>query len=241
MIQELNGAFGECKTTAEVVARNDKFLSDPAFVKDTLSPFAAAVFDFTPEFFKKELLVARQMQGFIHPSMIATEKLINHYLTEEMKFRSKKRGKKIPFAGITHYFGFQGRGSLPSCLDCNLSSTYGFTAGVLIQNGFTGLVTTAKGVFNPPCDWRVGGVPGISMMSCKDSSKFGKNTLMIPSAKVDLNSGVFNRLRALREEWEIDEKYRNPGPLQLFGAGKDLVNKTLYYSYGNYSNMLKDV
>ena len=123
--------------------------------------------------------------------------MIAYFIDEELKLWAKlQKWKKIPFASITHYFGYQGRGSTPSLFDCNLASTYGFTAGVLIRNRFTGLVTSARGLTGNPHDWKVGGVPLISLMKCKDSTIFGKNSLMIPSEFVDLNQGVFQWLRA---------------------------------------------
>jgi len=53
----------------------------------------------------------------------------------------------------------------------------------------------------------------ISLMRCKDSTIFGKNKLMIPSEFVDLEGGVNQRFRAACKEWEIHDRYRNPGPI----------------------------
>ena len=64
---------------------------------------------------------------------------------------------------------------------------------------------------------------------------------MISSEFVDLDGGVNQRLRAACKDWEILDRYRNPGPTQLFGEGKDMVNKTIFYNNGNYGNMAKDV
>lgn len=108
---------------------------------------------------------------------------------------------------MCHFFGYQGRGSTPSLFDCNLASTYGFTAGVLIKNKFTGLVTSARCLTSEPKDWKVGGVPLISLMRCKNSTIFGKNKIMIPSEFVDLEGGVNQRLRAAIKEWEINDRY----------------------------------
>jgi len=50
-------------------------------------------------------------------------------------------------------------------------------------------------------------------MKCKESTIFGKNQLMIPSEYVKLDGGVNQRLRAAFKEWEILDRYRNPGPI----------------------------
>lgn len=36
---------------------------------------------------------------------------------------------------------------------------------------------------------------------------------MIPSEFVDLEGGVNQRFRAACKEWEIHDRYRNPGPI----------------------------
>lgn len=67
-----------------------------------------------------------------------------YLVDEELKKRKKKAQYKGTFAPVTHYFGYQGRCSHPSLFDCSLGSAYGFTAGVLIENGLTGYTVTAS-------------------------------------------------------------------------------------------------
>ena len=242
LIEEINDHFDEDFTYDEIQEKNRKFLTDPSYVDKILSPWSASVFHLCPEFFQKSLILEREKHGKIQPSQIETEKLIAYFIEKELKRRTVDEGApKIPFTAITHYFGYQGRGSQPSLLDCNLASTYGFTAAVLIMNNITACVTTARGLTDHPSKWKVGGVPIISLLAYKNSEVYGRSNLQVPSEMVDTRSGVFQRLKAQESEWEMKDRYRNPGPIQLFGHGKDMVNKTLYYTYGDYAMMVNDV
>ena len=64
---------------------------------------------------------------------------------------------------------------------------------------------------------------------------------MITSEAVNLEEGVYQRFRAVQKEWEVHDRYSNPGPIQLFGEGKDIVNKTILLRQSNFSKMTKDV
>lgn len=62
-------------------------------------------------------------------------------------------------------------------------------------------------------DWAAGGVPLTMMMNMERRS--GKLKPVIKKALVDLNGKPFQTFAAQREVWALDDRYRNPGPLQL--------------------------
>ena len=111
---------------------------------NVLTPWSYSLYQTLPEFLKKQLLFEREIEGTTKISQLETEKLIAYYVEQELS-RRKKAGKyKGSFAPVTHYFGYQGRCSHPSIFDCELASTYGYGAGVLIENGLTAMCVTVQ-------------------------------------------------------------------------------------------------
>lgn len=239
LIEELNQAFAGCKSYEDIEQLEHRLLSPDNATEGILSPWSASVYNVLPEFTKKQLCIARKMHGSIELAQIQTEKLISYFIEVELKKRQKEGKKKVPFSPVTHFFGYQGRGSLPSMFDCCLSSTYGYTAGVLIQNNLTGMCVTARGLASHPTDWKVGGVPFISMMAKKNkSSVYGRDKLIIQSGEVDLEGGVYQKAKVASKAWEFYDRFINPGPTQLFGYGKERVNETVYLGNKQYSHQV---
>ena len=98
---------------------------------------------------------------------------------KELKLRKSLNTYKGYFSPICHFFGYQGRSCTPTHFDCQLASTYGFTAGVLIESGLTGYVTTVRGLTSGVNEWHMGGVPLIGMVEVKSKSAFGLNMSIV--------------------------------------------------------------
>ena len=94
-----------------------------------------------------------------------TEKLLAIMVGEELKRRKNAGTYSGSFATVTHYLGYQGRSALPTLLDCDLGTNYGFTAGVLVASGVTGYCVTARGLAGSVDEWHIGAIPLISMSS----------------------------------------------------------------------------
>jgi 6-phosphofructokinase len=139
-----------------------------------------------PEFLKKQLINEREVYGSVKLAQIETEKLLAYFIDIELKRRKKNGTYNGSFAPVTHYFGYQGRCSHPSLFDCSLGSTYGFTAAVLIENNLTGHCVSAQQITSEPKNWRVGGVPLLSMVRSQPKSGFKRTELVVPSEEVDL-------------------------------------------------------
>lgn len=136
------------------------------------------------------------------------------YFVDQELTRRKTKGQYVgAFAPVTHYFGYQGRCSHPSRFDCSLASTYGYTAGVLIENGLTGLTVTAQQITSPAAKWRVGGVPILAMVRSQPKSGFSRAELVVPSEEVDLNGEAYQRMKAVERGWRFIDHYSNPGPI----------------------------
>ena len=72
-----------------------------------------------------------------------------------------RRGK---FAALAHFFGYEGRCSLPSNFDATYCNALGQAAGALVASGRTGLMATVGNLAAPANKWTVGGTPLLSMM-----------------------------------------------------------------------------
>ena len=118
-------------------------------------------------------------------SLIETERLLADMVGSILKTRG------VAFAPVCHFFGYQGRCSMPTAFDCSLASTYGATAGALIAAGLTGYMTTARGLTSSADRWRVGGIPLTAMMKVKGTSLYGRNKALVPSADVDLHGKAY--------------------------------------------------
>lgn len=150
IVEELNKAFSKCKSYKDIETLEHKLMSTEVGVEGILTPWSASVYNILPDFTKKQICLTRRITGKIAIDQIQTEKLIAYFVDLELKKRQKETGKKVTFSPVTHFFGYQGRGSMPSLFDCSLASTYGYTAGVLIQNNLTGVLTTARGLLSDP-------------------------------------------------------------------------------------------
>ncbi len=93
-------------------------------------------------------------------------------------------------------------------------------------------------------DWQPGAIPLISLMHTE--RRRGKLKPVIKKAMVNLQDKVFQTYASKRDEWLLEESYRNPGngplrglkqafrnlirttgPIQLFGPMADVLNFTV--------------
>ena len=125
--------------------------------------------------------------------------------------------------------------------DNNLATTYGFTAGVLIQHGLTGYCVTARGLSGPLEKWKCAGIPLTAMATVKGKSQYGENKIVIASGNVNLNGKAFNELKLRRKQWVYEDHYCNPGPIQFFNFGKFFTNITLQVEHENYNQHLDKI
>lgn len=161
---ELNALFQQCKDTAEKHQLQDRLHKDDAFIRESLSPWSYSLLATLPEFMRLQLINEQEISGEVNLSQLETEKLIAHFVAEELRERKAKKQYEGAFAPVTHFFGYQGRAAHPSAFDCDLGSTLGFAAAALLDAGLTGLAVSAKDLTKPAEHWRVGGVPILALL-----------------------------------------------------------------------------
>ena len=117
--------------------------------------------------------------------------------------------------------------------DCSLGSSSGFAAGVLIQQGLTGMAVSVRQCTQPTSQWRVGGVPIIALVKAHPKSGFKRTDLVVRSEDLSLSSSQFQTLKAKLRSWKMEDNYVNPGPIQFYNdvnEDKDIAS-TLHLMY----------
>jgi pyrophosphate--fructose-6-phosphate 1-phosphotransferase len=216
----------------------------PDKISTQLSPWASALFDFLPPFFRRQLLLLPESDDTAQLSQIEMEKLLAHLVEAEINKRLKAgiyKGKK--FNAICHFFGYQARGSLPSKFDCDYAFVLGHVCYHILAADLNGYMATITNLKNPVNKWRCGAAPITAMMAVKQWShgpgakSIGKP--MIHPATVDLKGKAYELLRQSSAEFLMDDNYRNPGPLQFEGPGSDAKTFTLSVEDQDYMGRIK--
>ncbi|PCI92533.1 diphosphate--fructose-6-phosphate 1-phosphotransferase [Candidatus Aerophobetes bacterium] len=180
-------------------------------VKKTLKEELLKTFEFLPEGIQKQLLLDRDPHGNVQVSHINTEKLFMETVAKELK----QRDFKGSFSPVAHFFGYEGRAGFPSNFDATYCYALGYTAAALIKEGLSGYMACVNNLLADAKDWRVMGVPIISLMNLE--MRKGKKKPVIQKALVDLDKGPFETFQKYRESWMLDDDYQFPGPIQFFG------------------------
>ena len=213
LITEMNNLFAECENAKQKKELAEELLKESS-VKEKLTPWSFSLYNTLPDFMRLQMVTAQQIDGDVNMSHLETEKLIAHFIAEELKRRKQKGIYKGTFSPVTHFFGYQGRAAHPSLFDCSLGSVCGFGAACLIENNLTGMGVAVKDVTRDPLNWRVGGVPLLSMLRSQPKAGYKRNELVIPSQEVSLQDIPYQRFKANERNWRMNERYQNPGPIQ---------------------------
>ena len=203
--------------------------SNVAKALEGLTATSAAVYASLPEAIAKQLTLDRDPHGNVQVSLIETEKL----LIEMVKTRlaaMKAEGKFVgKFAGLGHFFGYEGRCAAPSNFDADYCYSLGFNAAQLIAAGKTGYMSLIRNTTAPAEQWIAGGVPVTMMMNME--RRHGEMKPVIQKALVRLDGAPFRKFASKRDEWAINTCYMYPGPIQYFGPSEvcDQPSMTLRY------------
>ncbi|WP_024655758.1 diphosphate--fructose-6-phosphate 1-phosphotransferase [Borrelia hispanica] len=193
-----------------------------------LSEYMKKVYVSLPLFIQIELVnsvLERDPHGNFHVSRVPTEKLFMEMVSvrlEELRNLGEYSGK---FSPIDHFFGYEGRSVTPSNFDSDYCYSLGYNAALLVLNGFTGYMSTIKNLNKNATEWIAGGVPITMMMNMEE--RYGVLKPVIKKALVDLNGAPFNEFVKHREQWEVNNLYVFPGPIQYFGASELVDEITL--------------
>jgi len=210
MIAEIN-ELGDGLQESDVIAK--------------LSPENAERFQYLPGFIRAQLLLDRDPHGNVQVAKIDTEQLLASCIEEELG-RLKAAGEfSGSFTAQFHAFGYEGRAGLPSRFDATYCYVLGYTAGVLLASGATGLISSVKNLAKPVVEWQCGGVPVTSL--CVVERRKGKDKPVIRKALVELEgplSQPFQAWSKIRDMLALDDHYLCPGPLQYDDACPTSLN-----------------
>ncbi|KAL0206784.1 hypothetical protein P9112_012495 [Eukaryota sp. TZLM1-RC] len=214
-ISKLIGELNDILSGTSETVTND-------LVRSKLSAASLAAFDFLPGNIQSQLMLDRDPHGNVQVSRIETERLLIELVSREMQTRQSFKGK---FNGLSHFFGYEGRCSLPTNFDSKYCYVLGRTAAILTANGCTGMMAQACDLTKPTEEWIVGGVPIATM--CGVERRKGKDVPVVTKALVLLEDPPFKYLCQEREGWALTDCYRNPGPIQFYGPTSEDIAVTL--------------
>ena len=225
MISNLNDVMSSLEKDSRYAngTQTEKF----AIIENTLSSDNAKVFSSLPTLIKAQLLMDRDPHGNVQVSKIETEKLLIEMIKaklNELKAQGKYKGK---FADQAHFFGYEGRCAFPSNFDADYCYSLGYNAFALINNGFTGYLSSIRNLTDVASNWIAGGIPLTMMMNME--KRHGEWKPVIQKAFVKLDGPVFKKLEEHREEWAMNDRYLFPGAVQYFGPSSvcDITTITL--------------
>ena len=220
LIAELNDLLAkEGENFTSIEAKDEKI----KFILDRLPAELKAVFASLPEAIQLQLSNDRDPHGNVQVSLIETEKL----LVELVKGKLKASGKKIKFGAQTHFFGYEGRCSVPSNFDADYCYSIGYNAAAIIANGKTAYMSSITNLVAPADQWVAGAVPLTAMMNIE--RRHGEDKPVIKKALVELDGAPFKKLVENRDKWAIETSFVFPGPIQYYGPAEvcDATTETL--------------
>ena len=224
LIAEINEIVAlEAKEFSKLKEAQDKI----AFIHKRLSADSDKVFSILPEDIQGQLLMDRDPHGNVQVSRIETEKLLSSIVEKKLEERKANGSYKGKFNALHHFFGYEGRCAFPSNFDADYCYSLGYNAFLLIQNGFTGYLSSIRNLYRPATEWTAGGMPITKMMNIE--RRGGEDKPVIKKALVDLDGGPFKYFKEHREEWKVGTCYTFPGAIQYYGPESvcDLTTKTL--------------
>jgi len=234
-IPEIRALIGELNT---ILAEHDKyfqtikdFSNQQEFINHKLSRESSFVFSSLPARIQNQLLLDRDSHGNVQVSKIETENLLIEQVRELLAewAAEGKIDEKISknFSTQNHFLGYEGRCSFPSNFDADYTYALGRTAALLCMFRNTGYMAAVTGLVKPVSQRGACGVPLTSLMNVE--IRKGKKAPVIKKALVDTGGKAFRLFADNRSQWEIEDDYVFPGPIQYFGPSEisDMPTKTL--------------
>ena len=220
LISELNELLAKEGEAFATIENKDEKMK---FVIDRLPAELASVFASLPQTIQIQLTNDRDPHGNVQVSLIETEKL----LVELVKGKLKKMPEKIKFSAQTHFFGYEGRCSVPSNFDADYCYSLGYNAAAIIGAGKTAYMSYISNLVAPAEQWKAGAVPLTAMMNVE--RRHGADKPVIKKALVELDGKPFQEFARNRDTWAIKTSFIFPGPIQYYGPAEvcDATTETL--------------
>ena len=220
LISELNELLAKEGEAFAAIENKDEKMK---FVIDRLPAELASVFASLPQTIQIQLTNDRDPHGNVQVSLIETEKL----LVELVKGKLKKMPEKIKFSAQTHFFGYEGRCSVPSNFDADYCYSLGYNAAAIIGAGKTAYMSYISNLVAPAEQWKAGAVPLTAMMNVE--RRHGADKPVIKKALVELDGKPFQEFARNRDTWAIKTSFIFPRPIQYYGPAEvcDATTETL--------------
>ena len=220
LISELNELLAKEGEAFAAIENKDEKMK---FVIDRLPAELASVFASLPQTIQIQLTNDRDPHGNVQVSLIETEKL----LVELVKGKLKMMPEKIKFSAQTHFFGYEGRCSVPSNFDADYCYSLGYNAAAIIGAGKTAYMSYISNLVAPAEQWKAGAVPLTAMMNVE--RRHGADKPVIKKALVELDGKPFQEFARNRDTWAIKTSFIFPGPIQYYGPAEvcDATTETL--------------
>lgn len=119
-------------------------------MKELLTPDCAKLLVYLPKSISEQLLLDRDPHGNVQVAKIETEKLLIQLVQVELQKRKEAGTYKGVFQSQPHYFGYEGRCAFPTNFDCDYCYSLGVNAAILIEKGFTGVMSCIRGLDGEP-------------------------------------------------------------------------------------------
>ena len=220
LIEEINETLAK---------RGERFAKLPTwdeklgFLTAALSVESMKVFNLLPLDIQEQLLMDRDPHGNVQVSRIETEKLLSTIVRNRLNKRKQEGKFNGKFSAMHHFFGYEGRAAFPSNFDSDYCYSLGYTAYLLISYGYTGYLSSVRGLAKGIDEWKAGGMPITKMMDIE--RRGGEDKPVIKKALVDLEGAPFKYFEKNREHWARETCYTYPGAIQYFGP-EEIADRT---------------
>lgn len=247
LLNELESTLMNCCPERRLVYKNMAIAGEKL---PELSVYSSTLIKSLPKFFIEEMFKPTTT-GRLDITGLSTEQLVAEMVGNQLK--TTMPYMKIPFNTICHYVGFQGRPSLASSFDCALAAAHGHLAAIVVESGLTGMFTSVRGLCGKPTTWRFSAVPITALTRVLpeiEEKMFGKRVPIVPGYDVDLTGKSYEALavametvslscQIIRLQWEIEDRYCNPGPIQFCGPLATQYSRLLHEEQFEYMSMLE--
>lgn len=211
LINELNEVLRVNEKNLLIVKKSEVV----RYIASKLTTESAEVFLSLPNEVAGQLMLERDPHGNVQVSRVQTEELIVSLVRKELKKRKERGNYDGKFSALTHFFGYEGRSSMPSNFDAAYCYALGLTAVALASHHANGYMAAVGNLVAFPGEWKPRGVPFVSMMHMEERE--GRCLPVVKKSLVDLEGTPFHYFVEHREQRARAVDFRYPGPIQYFG------------------------
>jgi pyrophosphate--fructose-6-phosphate 1-phosphotransferase len=148
-----------------------------------------------PEYIQSELLFHRCVSvNKVQLSQAETERVLAHFVDQELSFRKKKGTYKGTFSVVCSFIGYQSRGAAPTNFDRAYAYNLGHAAVALAAEGtrMCGYVATVNNLRGGLGGWEVSAVPITALLETGGHRSL-RTRAEVPTSEVNLNRSVCAR------------------------------------------------